>query len=136
MDIIWYILAIAIVVSVIIIAIMMNYVEDSIVCNDDRGSLYRDIVGNGSRSPYVTYQKVYGPMGRIYSLNVYDDGTFEITNIGGGSVKLIRSGRLTRPQWHVAHRIATRQLGACPLTPTGADSVTSRVVRYSRDVWG
>jgi hypothetical protein len=86
----------------------------------------------------MSYQKTYGPFGRIYSLNIMPDGRYEITSLGAGDAmphaQLVRSGRLTHSQMAAARRLSMMKFRPCPVTPTGADSITSRIVCGCRSV--
>lgn len=78
----------------------------------------------------LTYEKVYGTVGKIYHLNIRSDGHYQIvsSNNTDRSGDLARSGTLTRAQMRAVHRLLFGPVQPCPLTATGADSVVSRLV--------
>src|ERR1700761_4458651 len=98
-----------------------------LICNSGIGKLmvraadyvYDDLAGTSAH--LLTYEKIYGVVGRIYRLNVFDNGKYQVTSIGDASDKatLLRSGMLTCTQMAAVHRLLKRKITPCPLTPTG-----------------
>jgi hypothetical protein len=80
------------------------------------------------QSIILTYEKTVGSSGKIYDLDIKNDGSYVITMTGGTRTLPIRAGRLSANEANAVAHLIVKPPSPCLHPPTIADSMINRII--------